>query len=279
MWHRLGRVEQWKRAVPSRTHLRVLRRHWHDVATPGRLGDATASAQLPQALRVYLRFLHNRPLAGAAAGSALAAAAGDVLSQVVQVTGLDMIGDAYVRHDNPYSAMADLASRPRLAADASPEYGVARTVRFAAVVGGLVGCAGELWYRRLLVSFPGWTYEVVLRTIVDQALFAPAVLGLTIGAVTAASTADLEYARFRIRHDTIDPLGRMWTLWGCGLSFSYLSLPSPWQPPFAMALGVVWCAIVSTRLHRPIVAEGDDVERKASHLRGQRAFEGTGRSD
>ena len=137
-----------------------------------------------------------------------------MLSQVVQVTGLDMIGDAYVRHDNPYSAMADLASRPRLAADTSPEYGVARTVRFAAVVGGLVGCAGELWYRRLLVSFPGWTYEVVLRTIVDQALFAPAVLGLTIGAVTAASTADLEYARFRIRHDTIDPLGRMWALWG-----------------------------------------------------------------
>ena len=70
-----------------------------------------------------------------------------MLSQVVQVTGLDMIGDAYVRHDNPYSAMADLASRPRLAADTSPEYGVARTVRFAAVVGGLVGCAGSVHSR------------------------------------------------------------------------------------------------------------------------------------
>ena len=46
-----------------------------------------------------------------------------------------------------------------------------------------------------------------------------------------------------------------------------------------MALGVVWCAMVSTRIHRPIVAEGDDVVRKASHLRGQRAFESTGRSE
>jgi len=261
------------RVALRRSPTRQFARRWHDVATPGRLGDPSASNELPLPIRSYLGLLHKRPMAGAATGAAIAAAIGDVLAQAVQASGLASVVDGCVTHHDPYSAMADLSSRPQLIDGASTELGVLRTARFAATVGALVGCAGELWFRHLLGPFPGWTYDVALRTIVDQAVFAPIVLALTIGSVTVAATGDVGYARQRVRQDTMDPLGQMWTLWGCGLALSYLAVPTPWQPPFAMALGVAWSAIVSTRLHRPVAPEGSDAPRKAAYLRENREFE------
>ena len=73
----------------SRLGLRGRRRSWHDVATPGRLGDADPPSHTPLLLRVYARALHRRPLSSAVLTSAGAAAAGDLLAQGAYTIGMD----------------------------------------------------------------------------------------------------------------------------------------------------------------------------------------------
>ena len=254
-------------------------RRWHDVASPGRLGDASPPAHLPAVLRTYLRALHRRPLAAATVAAASAAATGDILAQSAYVLGADgsvRPTDAPAQHRDRYAAMANMAATPSLIEGATPETGVLRTVRFAAVVGALVGAGGELWFRRLLRYFPGWTYDVALRTMVDQTLFAPAVLACSVGCITFASSGDFAYAWGRIAHDAVHPLGQMWSLWTCGLAANYALVPGPWQPTFALGLAVLWTSLVSARVHRPIAVAGADVQpqRMDAFMRRSRHWEG-----
>ena len=47
--------------------------------------------------------------------------------------------------------------------------------------------------------------------MLDQALFAPVVLGIYVGMATVADGADAAYAQFRLREDWIHPVGKMRT--------------------------------------------------------------------
>ena len=63
----------------------------------------------------------------------------------------------------------DNSAEPSISSSARVELGAQRTLRFAALAGVLAGGVGELWFRRaLLPTFPGWTYDVALRTAFDQ---------------------------------------------------------------------------------------------------------------
>ena len=249
-------------------------RNWHDVASPGRLGDLNASG-VPPLLRSYLSALHSRPLTGAVVSSTLAAVSGDVLAQLAHVTQMDRIGEDWVEHRDSFSAMARMLSKPQVEDNASPELGALRTARFAAVVGLLAGGAGQVWFRYLLNLFPGWTYNSAIRTIVDQSIFAPTVLAATAGSVTISSTGNAAFVRHRFQHDAIEPLGRMWAWWGCGVAVNYILVPNHWQAPFAIAIGSVWCAMLSARLHLPVCALDADRSLTARYLRNQRHFEST----
>ena len=50
--------------------------------------------------------------------------------------------------------------------------------------------------------------------MLDQALFAPVVLGIYVGIATVADGADAAYAQFRLREDWIHPVGKMRTYLG-----------------------------------------------------------------
>lgn len=201
-------------------------RGWHDVTTPGRHGLATTDHALPRPLRAYLHALHARPRLCAIVGAAGAGAAGDMLAQ--------LLGAALAPPD---------AEPPSLSARAS------RTLTHAAFVGALVGGAGDVWFRALAKKFPGHTYEAAVRGILDQALFAPVVLGIFVGAATIAGGSDVPYAQFRLREDWIHPVGKMWSVWLGGGALSYLYAPAAWQPVVACAQALLWNCYISARVH------------------------------
>ena len=244
---------------------RLARRGWHDVASPGRLGDAAADEAAPAALRAYLRLLHHRPLATTTATATATAALGDMCAQFMTWTDLDTRLGALIGGEgrapfrgSSHQAVAELAAEPTMMPGASVELGPVRTLRFALLTGGLVGGLGELWFRRvLLVSFPGWTYDVLLRTVFDQAFFAPAVLAMVVGSTAVLSIGgDAAYAEHKLKQDGVHSLGKMWALWSGSAAASYLLVPTPWQPPFAMGLSVVWAFYVSRRAHLPTASRG-----------------------
>lgn len=247
-------------------------RRWHDVACAGRLGDARASGSF---YAPWLRLLHRRPLAAAAAGAAASAALGDGLAQAWSAAGFDAQRSA--ESDGHYgsgaAAMAAIHATPKLVEGASPEMGPWRTARYAATVGLLAGVAGELWFRALLARFPGDTYNVAMRALVDQAVFAPSVLGATVGSATLMSSGDPAYARHRLRTDWAHNLGRMWALWSGGAVLGYLLLPPPLQPLLALATSTVWNGYLSLRLHRPVAFDDRDDRFVGEYLREHRRFE------
>ena len=231
------------------------RRLLHDVCTPGRLGAGAISADawstLPWPLQRYLRALHERPMAMAVSGAGCAAFVGDCAARLV-------------------AAVAGDAKLP--SGDDVPR-GAVRTAGFVGVSAALVGVGGEIWYRALLRKFPDWTYHVALRTILDQSFFSPVALGLTVMGVTLIETASREQAGLRLRDDWLHHLGKMWTLWGGGSVVSYLCVPTPWQPPFALGLACVWSTFVSYRIHRPLQDHATD-QHVGDYLRKeQRKFE------
>ena len=245
-------------------------RCWHDVASPGRLGDPNPDASIPSILRNYLRLLHDRPLATTSITATAAAATGDALAQLEAYLGVRTKFDAWIagnQYTGPTSpprmqAEAIRASVPKLQQNATIEYGPLRTLRFSILAGALPGGLGELWFRNfLLVHMPGWTYEVALRTAFDLALFAPPALGVAVGGTALLTTGgDFAYAAHKLRYDWAHSLGRMWALWGCGAMASYLLVPTPWQPPFSALLGVCWTYHVSTRVHLPTETRGFAVD-------------------
>jgi hypothetical protein len=258
-------------------------RSWHDVASAGRLGDATPGGHVPRLLRAHAQLLIKRPLVVTSVTAVSASAIGDILAQLFWASGLDArLARAMELHGAGYrysGATAAMASQyaPRALEGIDPETGATRTVRFAALAGGLVGVVGELWFRRLLVVCPGWTYDAALRTVFDLSLFAPAVLGLVVGGNTLLATGDAAYVGHKLHHECVHSLGSLWSWWLGGVATSYLLIPAPWQPPFGMGLAVVWSAYVSLRLHRP-TTDNLASERKArvarmeSYLRGRRQW-------
>ena len=114
-------------------------------------------------------------MACALLGATAAAAVGDALAQGIAAAGLDAPrGHEYEgQYSSGMEAMAAQITNPDRVEGGAPEMGVWRTARYAAVVGVLAGAAGEVWFRRLLVSFPGFTYDVALRTLVDQVRLTP----------------------------------------------------------------------------------------------------------
>ena len=166
-----------------------------------------------------------------------------------------------------------LAQVETVSRDTSGPSGVVRTVGFVGVSAALVGVGGEVWYRALLRKFPDWTYHVALRTILDQSFFSPVALGLTVMGVTLVETGSRQQAGMRLRDDWLHHLGKMWTLWGGGSVVSYLCVPTPWQPPFALGLACVWSTFVSYRIHRPLHDAATD-QHVGDYLRQeQRKFE------
>ena len=151
--------------------------------------------------------------------------------------------------------------------------GLLRTTRFALLAGGCVGVVGESWFRFLLSVAPGWTYQVAIRAVFDQVTFAPAVLCAVVAGTTALATADPDYVRHKVHHDGWLACGKMWALWLSGSAASYMLVPMPWQPPFAVGVSLLWSAYVSARTHRPTlgtVRRSEDLARKRDYLRDQR---------
>ena len=152
-----------------------------------------------------------------------------------------------------------------------------RTLRFAGLVGLLGGGAGELSFRRVLLpTFPGWTYDVALRTIFDQMLFAPAVLAWVVaGTALLTTNGDTAYARHKLDVDFVHSLGDMWKLWCGGAAFNYLVVPTPWQPPATSLLMVVWAFYVSRRVHLPTMRHGfseqHSPERIGAYIRDEQS--------
>ena len=86
----------------------------------------------------------------------------------VRVRGVGIGDEARFGHGGvSLSAIAAL-SVPSTLQGVNPEMGLMRTMRFAILSGVAVGCAGEMWFRRLLRKMPGFTYEAVLRGVFDQ---------------------------------------------------------------------------------------------------------------
>jgi hypothetical protein len=141
-------------------------RHWHDVATPGRLGSAGPYMDGPRVLSVYTTALRARPGACAVIASVSAAAIGDAFAQLTSYT----VARAGWTYRDSFAKDAYWMCRDSTVPD--PYFGsdlsLARLATFTTIVGSLVGIGGEFWYRQLLRKFPGWTYEVVLRTILDK---------------------------------------------------------------------------------------------------------------
>ena len=113
-----------RRRVASRLSSTILRsRHssilrnnrcWHDVASPGRLGDPNPDASIPSILRYYLRLLHDRPLATTSITATAAAATGDALAQLEAYLGVRTKFDAWIA-GNQYTGPT---SPPRMQAEA-----------------------------------------------------------------------------------------------------------------------------------------------------------------
>ena len=135
--------------LPSRAAPVVRRsgRCWHDVCSPGRLGDHAPDASLPYIVKTHAQWLHKRPIVVNAIGAGAAGATGDLLAQLA-------------------SRLADES-----AATTPPD--LLRALRLACFGGMFVGVAGELWFRALVRRLPGATYESALRAILDQADRAP----------------------------------------------------------------------------------------------------------
>lgn len=205
-------------------------RGWHDVCTPGRLGQAEPDPALSWPLCVWLRALHQRPLLCATGSATAAAAAGDLLAQAFAHAKICILAD-------------DRAPVPL------PDLG--RTAMYSAVGALLVGMAGQVWYRSLLLKFPGVQYEVAVRTVLDLSLYGPVVLGLVVSSMTLWSTADREYTAFRLSTDWFHSLGKLWAFWLSGSALSYLFVPMHKQPLFALGIGVVWNSYISHRIHLP----------------------------
>ena len=156
---------------------RVLRRSWHDVCTPGRLGVAAAE-DVPTALRLYLRHLHERPRTVVAFSAIAAMGVGDAVAQLAWLVGVQAyaIGgrDFQMGDESKFGSLLGQSGgvaalyTPETLQGVDPEFGAWRTLRHMVLAGGLVGIAGEVWFRILLVHMPGWTYEVALRTAFDQ---------------------------------------------------------------------------------------------------------------
>ena len=138
------------------------------------MGDPAPSEHLPAAVKAYLRQLHAKPSRAAAATAATAAAVGDGLAQLYWLSGMhSFVSKAMEYEPMPGRPESISAAKTKLTMaqplpGAEAETGVLRTLRFAGLVGVVVGIAGELWFRRLLRPFPGWTYDVALRTTFDQ---------------------------------------------------------------------------------------------------------------
>jgi len=152
----------------------------------------------------------------------------------------------------------------------------ARLVRCGCVAsfGGLaVGCGGEVWWRALSRYFPGGTYEAGLRFTLDQAVFAPVVLGLAAAAWPLVEGRGVSAARAHVDSDWYHMLGKMWTFWGGASAASYLLAPPQWQPSAAAAAAVLWSAYVSYRLHHPAPEEAEMANASAidDYLREHRS--------
>lgn len=257
-------------------------RRWHDVVNSGRLGSLEAEGGAPTLVRHYLALLHHQPLASAAVGATAAAALGDTLAQLTWCSGLDArfgrLLDYCQRRVGSYAVWAAALATPELEEGASPELGLGRALRYATVVGAVVGVGGELWFRRLLAAVPGVTYEVALRASFDLAAFAPVALALVCGGTLYLSTGDADHTWQRLRREWYQPLGKLWVLWGGGVTVSYLLIPVPWQPVFAFGIATVWSAYLSSRLHLPIArppSEKDQQYAMSSYLRRERTWEGS----
>lgn len=239
---------------------------------------AAPEQQLPKLLQTYLRLLHNHPLAVSTTTSFAAAAVGDLSAQLAWGIGLlrpatfSKIDEAAVDRGGGTIAAVALQYVPETLA--TPEMGMWRTLRFAACTGAMVGFVGERWFRGLLAAMPGKTYEVALRTTVDLLVFAPSTLATIAGTTTMLSAgSDREYFMHKMRHDCVHALGPLWSFWLGGTVASYLLVPSPWQPPFALVLSTVWCTYISSRLHRPLAGtqrKEDANARVGEFLRGSR---------
>ena len=203
-------------------------RRWHDVCTSGRLGQVEPNSTLPRPLRVWLRALHHRPLLCSTGSAAGAAATGDIFAQVC----------AYA-----------WTCRHREASTLLPDF--SRTAKYSALSALLVGMAGEVWFRSLLLKFPGVQYQVAVRAVLDLSLFGPVALGLVISTMTLWGKADCEYTAFRLSTDWFHSLGKLWAFWLSGSAVSYLFVPIHSQPLFALGLGVVWNSYISHRIHLP----------------------------
>ena len=172
------------------------------------------------------------------------------------VTGTVSVGCAATAGDGAARAVAWALG------DTEAAQGISRTAYFAGGSALAVGVGGRLWYRALLRKFPGETYEVALRTALDLSFFSPVVFGLTIAGVTWVETGSVEKIGIKLRDDWLQYLGKLWVIWGGGSAVSYMAVPTPWQPPFALCLSLTWFSYLSYRVHRTLVSE----ELDQSHL-------------
>jgi len=224
------------RGLATRLHVAQpgLTRRFHDVCTAGRNGMPDPPTTLPQPLQLYLRAMHASPLVTGTISVGCAATAGDGMARVAAWA----MGDTQVAQ------------------------GISRTAYFAGWSALAVGVGGRLWYRALLRRFPGETYEVALRTCLDLSFFSPVVFGLTVAGGTWVETGSEEKVRIKLRDDWLQYLGKLWVIWGGGSAVSYMAVPTPWQPPFALGLSLMWFSYLSYRVHRTLGSE----ELDQSHL-------------
>ena len=224
----LRRLSSRRRAPSFRVSCSL--RGWHDVCTPGRLGQVKPDAKLSVTPRVWLRTLHQRPLLCATGSATVAAAAGDLSAQAcARVQGGLMAG----REEPPI--FPDLS----------------RTVMYSALGALLVGMAGEVWFRSLLLKFPGMQYEAAARTVLDLSLHGPVTLGLIVSSMTLWRTADCEYTAYRLSIDWFHSLGKLWVFWLSGSALNYIFVPMHKQSLFALGLSVLWNSYISHRIHLP----------------------------
>ena len=132
------------------------------------------------ALRLYLQHLHERPRTIVAVSAIAAVGVGDTVSQLAWLVGVQAFAlggrDFQIGDESKFGSLLGRTGgvaalyTPETLQGVEPELGAWRTLRHMVLAGGLVGIAGEVWFRSLLMHMPGWTYEVALRTAFDQVI-------------------------------------------------------------------------------------------------------------
>lgn len=167
-------------------------------------------------LKSYLRVLDRHPLVTQALTTGVLMSAGDVISQVV------------------------------VEKKTFTEYGIKRTARFFIFGTFFLGPALRKWYGFLDATIKKPAFGGVLAKIaLDQLFFAPALLCIILGTMTAWSTYSLDAAVSKINRDYKDVLITNYKIWPAAQVINFYFVPLQHRILYVGTVALFWNVYLS----------------------------------